>query len=70
MLFSTLKAEMARRGLKPADVAEALGITPRSAYNKITGATKFTLNETAIVRDKYFPGMTIDDLFLSEQKGA
>jgi hypothetical protein len=71
MLFSTLKAEIARRGLKPVDVvAEALGVSPKTAYNKITGASKFTLNETVSIRDKYFPGMTLEELFLPEQKGA
>ena len=70
MLFPTLKAEMARRGLKTGDVAEALGITPRTAYNKITGSSKFTLNETVAIRDKYFLGWDVEVLFLREQEGA
>ena len=70
MLFPTLKAEMARNGLKVANVAETLGITPRSAYNKITGVTKFTLNETIAIRDKHFSGWDIEVLFLIGQKGA
>ena len=70
MLFPTLKAEMARKGLKALDVAEAMGISDKTAYKKLSGASPFTLNETVKVRDKYFPAMTIEELFLSEQKGA
>ena len=73
MLFPTLRAEMARRGLTAVDVAEALGISSKTAYKKLSGGSPFTLNETAKVRDRYFPAMTIEELFLSEQndqKGA
>ncbi|HUS89782.1 MAG TPA: hypothetical protein VMW91_10580 [Desulfosporosinus sp.] len=70
MLYPTLKAEMARRGLKTRDIAETLEVTTRTAYNKLTGKSKFMLNETVIVRDKHFPGWDIEVLFLREQKGA
>ena len=63
MRFTTLKAEMARKGLKGIDIAETLQISAKSAYNKINGITEFTLKETIAVRDKYFPDMTIDFLF-------
>jgi transcriptional antiterminator len=63
MLFTTLKAEMARKGLKGADIANTLHISPKSAYNKINGITEFTLKETIQIRDKHFPGMTLDVLF-------
>ena len=66
--YPTFKAEVARRGLRPVDVVvAALGVSPKTAYNKVTGVTAFTLNETAAVRDKYFPEMTIDELFLPTQ---
>jgi len=68
MFYPTFKAEVARRGLKPVDVVvAALNVSPKTAYNKVTGVTAFTLNETAAVRDKYFPEMTIDELFLPTQ---
>lgn len=63
MPFAALKAEMARRNLKGADIAETLSISRKSAYNKINGRTDFTLKQTIRVRDAYFPGMTIDYLF-------
>lgn len=62
----TLKAEMARKGLKGVDIARTLNITDQSAYNKINGRTGFTLKETIIIRDKYFPDMAIEYLFADE----
>ena len=70
MLFPTLKAEMARIGLKTGDIAETLETTPRTAYNKLMGYSKFTLNETVNIRDKHFSGWDLEVLFLREQKGA
>ncbi len=68
MLFTTLKAEMARKGLKGTDIANTLHISPKSAYNKINGITEFTLKETIQIRDKHFPGMTLDFLFGNEKQ--
>lgn len=64
----TLKAEMARQGLRGVDIARTLNITDQSAYNKINGRTEFTLKETIIIRDKYFPDMAIEDLFGDSDK--
>jgi len=66
MRFTTLRAEMARKGLKGKDIAKALQISDKSAYNKINGITEFTLKETITIRDKFFPEMTIDFLFNNE----
>ncbi|MFZ3132848.1 MAG: hypothetical protein WA125_17520 [Desulfosporosinus sp.] len=65
--YPTFKAEVARKGLKPIDVVmAALSCSPKTAYNKVTGITAFTLNEIAAIRNKYFPEMTIDELFLPQ----
>ena len=69
MRFTTLRAEMARKGLKGRDIAETLQISSKSAYNKINRITEFTLKETIAIRDKFFPGMTIDFLFNSDDAG-
>lgn len=68
MFFPSLRAEIARKGLKPVDVVkEALNVSQKTAHNKVTGATPITLMETVAIRDKYFPSMTIDKLFLPIQ---
>ena len=63
MKFTTLKAEMARKEVTGLDIANVLNISSKSIYNKINGVTEFTLKETAIIRDSFFPYMTIDELF-------
>lgn len=68
MFFPSLRAEVARRGLTPVDVVQdALNVSQKTAHNKVTGATPLTLMETVAIRDKYFPSMTIDELFLPIQ---
>ena len=65
MFYPTFKAEVARKGLKPVDVVmDALKCAQKTAHNKVTGSTPITLQETAVIRDKYFPKMTLDELFL------
>ena len=63
VIFPALRAEMARRGLKTADVAKALGISHKAAYNRISGVTGFMWSEALVVRNKYFPGMTLHELY-------
>lgn len=71
ILFPTLRAELARKGLKPEKVIqESLGVAQKTAYNKLTGASDLMLTEAVTIRDKNFPDMTLDELFLSERKGA
>ncbi len=69
MAFPNLNAEMARKGLKPVDIAQAMNVCQKTAFNKLTGVRPFTLMETVAIRNKHFPSMTIEELFLSDQKG-
>ena len=62
-MFPSLRAEMARYGLKIKDIAKLLGITPKTAQHKLSGKAHFTTNEMRKIRDTYFPNLTIDYLF-------
>ena len=65
VFYPSFKAEAARCGLNPTIVVmEVLGVSQKTAYNKVIGATNFNLVETIKIRDKYFPGKTLDELFL------
>ena len=66
MKFPTLRAEMARLGLKTVDIAKTLGISHKAAYNRISGVTEFMRKEALFIRDKHFLGMTLDELFRSK----
>ena len=64
--YPRLTAEVARRGIKKSAIAEALGISGRSLYNKMSGAVPFTWPETCMIQHRFFPDMEKDDLFSKE----
>lgn len=68
--FPTLEAEISRRGVKKKDIAEALGITPRAFSLKMSGKIGFWYKETCIIKEKFFPDMSQDELFTSKEKAG
>jgi DNA-binding XRE family transcriptional regulator len=65
-MYPNLRAEMARYGVKPRDLAKALDITRKSIDNKMACKTKsgFGLDEAVLIRNTFFPELKIDDLFI------
>ena len=63
MMYPNLNAEMARHNVTPKDISEVLNVTLETARNKLYGRTKVSTQEAEVIRDAYFPGMTIDYLF-------
>lgn len=61
--FPFLIAEIAKRGIKRKQIAEALGINYKSLYNKLTGETPLTWQEASNIRNTFFPDVAYDDLF-------
>lgn len=62
-MFPTLRAEMARHGIKNKDIAELLKLSRKSITNRLSGTQEFSNAEMRQIRDKFFPNMTIDELF-------
>jgi len=62
-MFPSLRAEMARYGVKTKDIAECLKVNRKTAERKLAGSAYFTNVEMKKIRDKFFPGKTIDYLF-------
>lgn len=62
-MFPNLKAEMARKNIKCAAVAEILNLSYDSVINKLNGKTDFTRAEVFKIRDTYFPSLSLDYLF-------
>lgn len=58
-----IEAEMVRYGVSRADVARVIKKDYRTACNKLSGATDFTVPEAFAVRDELFPGMRVEYLF-------
>lgn len=58
-----LSAEMARYGVRNADIQDLLSCTDKTVRNKIDGVTEFSVAEALKIRDAFFPGMRIEYLF-------
>ncbi len=69
-MFPNLRAEMARKNIKPKKLANILGISYDSIINKLNGKTDFTRSEIFKIRDTFFPGLKLEYLFETEEKSA
>lgn len=67
VVYPNLVAELARQGITLANLAEKLGLSQRSVYNKINGDNEFTLAEVCKVQELLNEGNehqhTIDYIF-------
>ena len=66
-MFPNLKAEMARKGIKPTDIAKLLKVTYDTAINKLSGKTEFTRAEIFKIRKEFFPDLALEYLFKSNE---
>lgn len=62
-MLHNLQAEMARKNLKNKEVADSIKVDVKTLNNKISGRTRFFVNEALAIRDSFFPGMTFEYLF-------
>jgi len=62
-MYPNLRAEMARLGIKPSDIATTLDICYKSTLQKLNGETPFTLDEAQKIREKHFNFVSMDILF-------
>lgn len=62
-MLNNLRAEMTRHGISASDIANLLGITENTARNKISGRTKFSVDEALKVNYDLFPDNDLSYLF-------
>lgn len=62
-MYPALRKEMKERKVRGKDIARLLGFAEMSVSNKMTGVTPWRLNEAFMVRDEFFPDLTVDYLF-------
>ena len=72
MKYPNLAAEMTRSSVKPKDSADCLGIHINGVYLMVRGQREITVDRAFLIRDRFFPDMSIDYLFAEapEQKPA
>lgn len=68
VMYPTLSGEIAKRGIKKAVIAKKLGVCGRALNNKLCGKSPFTWPEVRVIRNQFFPDMTIDDLFCANEQ--
>lgn len=61
--LSNLEKEMKQKGVSRKDIAEFLGVTYRTIHSRFNGESEWTFSECVKVRNKYFPGMNLEQLF-------
>ena len=61
--LNNLEMEMKSKGISRKDIAELLGLTYRTIHSRFNGASDWTFSECVKVRDTYFPGMNLEQLF-------
>lgn len=60
--YPNLVGECARKGIRMADIADAIGCTQRAMTNKMQGRTCFTWPEVDVIQRRFFPDLTKDYL--------
>ncbi|MCI1958814.1 MAG: helix-turn-helix domain-containing protein [Clostridia bacterium] len=63
MKYENLKSEMARNGITQKDLANLLNIHRNSVYLKINGGASFSVEEAILIREKFFPDLSLKYLF-------
>ncbi len=61
--YPVLETEIAARGIRKCDIAESMVLTPEQISMRLHDKTKITVEEAIHIRDKFFPDMSVEDLF-------
>lgn len=65
-MYPNLEAEMARRKVTRAELAEMLHMTPTTLGNKLNGKSDISLPECLAIKSALNLSMTVDELFKSD----
>ena len=68
-MYRNLEAEISRKNISKSELAEHIGISPSTLYQKLNGKSKFTLPEAKKIREALGINASLDYLFsIGEQK--
>ena len=63
IVYPTLEAEISRNGIKKYQIAESLGIHPRTFSKKLGGVIKFSAEEAIQIQEQWFSEISVNGLF-------
>lgn len=62
-MYLELLGELIKKGITKKALAERIGITEKTLFNKLNGRSDFTFSEVKRIRDIVSPGQSLDKLF-------
>lgn len=66
--YRALNGKITERGILRRDIAQSIGVSSRAFRNKMTGAAPFTWDEAMLIRQKYFPDCSLEQLFMTDKE--
>lgn len=68
--YCVLEEYAHRCGVMKKDIAQLLGVSPKTIWNKLRGANDFTFGEAVKIKNRFFPEVPIEQLFEREVPDA
>ena len=68
MGYLNLRGEMAKRNVSIENIAELLGIHRNSVANKVSGKSRFSVDEAFSIQKTFFPDMEVQNLFATAEQ--
>lgn len=69
-MYPNLNAEMARRNIKPKNIAELFDMEVTSVYSILQGKRKLSVGRAWEIKKAFFPDLPIDYLFAEDGEEA
>ena len=66
--YRILNGKITERVILRRDIAQSIGVSSRAFRNKMTGVAPFTWDEVTLIRQKYFPDCSLEQLFTVEKQ--
>ena len=63
IVYPELEAQLAKKGCYKMQLAKMLGITPRALSNKLTGVSRFAIEEAIQIQEQWFNDISVNELF-------
>lgn len=61
--YETLEKAMKEHDVSRKDLAKCLGVRYATVIDKLKGRTSFAFEDAEKIRDEYFPGYSLEELF-------
>ncbi len=66
--YCILNGKLTEKGILRRDIAQSIGVSSRAFRNKMTGISPFTWDEVTLIRQKYFPDCSLEQLFTTDKE--